>query len=99
MQIVINVPGELACEGFERPFTEEEKNILIKTIGNGTPLPKGHGRLIDADELEELFGKKCVGDCGACMTKRKTDDRGRWYDTCSLIEIAPTIIEADKEGE
>lgn len=52
MQIVIDIPEKLACEGFERPFTEEEKNILIKAIGNGTPLPKGHGRLIDGDELE-----------------------------------------------
>lgn len=71
-------------------------------IRNGTPLPKGHGRLIDADELEELFGKMCPGDCGACDPKRKTDGRGRWYDTCLLIDVAPTIIEADKaesEGE
>jgi hypothetical protein len=51
MQIVINIPEKLACEGFERSFTEEEKNVLIKAIGNGTPLPKGHGRLIDADVL------------------------------------------------
>jgi hypothetical protein len=73
--------------------------LLENAIANGIPLPKGHGRLIDADELEELFGKKCVGDCGACMTKRTTDGRGRWYDTCSLIDFAPTIIEADKTGE
>ena len=51
MHIVIDIPEELAYEGFERPFTEKEKNILIKAIGNGTPLPKGHGRLIDADAL------------------------------------------------
>lgn len=51
MQIVIDIPEKLACEGFERSFTEEEKNILIKAIGNGTPLPKGHGRLIDANAL------------------------------------------------
>ena len=51
MQIVINIPEKLACEGFERSFTEEEKNVLIKAIGNGTPLPKGHGRLIDAGVL------------------------------------------------
>lgn len=51
MQIVINIPEKLACEGFERSFTEEEKNVFIKAIGNGTPLPKGHGRLIDAGVL------------------------------------------------
>ena len=41
MQIMIEIPEKLACEGFERSFTEEEKNILIKAIGNGTPLPNG----------------------------------------------------------
>jgi hypothetical protein len=51
MELVINIPEKLACEGFERTFTEEEKNVLIKAIGNGIPLPKGHGRLIDAGVL------------------------------------------------
>ena len=40
MELVIKVPKKLVCEGFERPFTEEEKSILIKAIGNGTPLSK-----------------------------------------------------------
>lgn len=26
-------------------------DILVNAIKNGTPLPKGHGRLIDADDL------------------------------------------------
>lgn len=54
MQIVIDIPEKLACEGFERTFTEEEKNILIKAIGNGTSLPKGHGRLIDLNYLYDF---------------------------------------------
>lgn len=74
---MIDIPEKLACEGFERPFTEEEKNILIKAIGNGKPLPKGHGRLIDADAvLVEPFGN-----------------------TYKDIDIAETIIEADKESK
>lgn len=52
MRLIIDIPEKLVCEGFERLFTEEERNTLIKAIGNGTPLPKGHGRLIDADALE-----------------------------------------------
>lgn len=55
MQIVIDIPEKLACEGFERHFTEEEKNILIRAIGNGTPLPKGHGALIDREELRNKY--------------------------------------------
>lgn len=51
MRLIIDIPEKLVCEGFERLFTEEEKNTLIKAIGNGTPLPKGHGCLIDKDAL------------------------------------------------
>jgi hypothetical protein len=101
MKIVIDIPEEVK-QTFDNAKTGDlygnyyDYNSLIgKAIRNGTPLPKEHGRLIDADEFEELFGKMCPGDCGACDPKRKTNGRGRWYDTCSLIDIAPTIIEAD----
>ncbi len=40
IKLVIKVPKKLVCEGFERPFTEEEKSILIKAIGNGKTLPE-----------------------------------------------------------
>ena len=48
----------------------------IKIIANGTPLPKGHGRLIDTDALV------------------KKGDITKDY----LNIFAPTIIEADNEG-
>lgn len=85
MQIVIDIPEKLACEGFEKSFTEDEKNILIKAIGNGTPLPKGHGRIADMDEAI-----KCIKDVDG--------DDAIW--AINLIEWAcskRTIIEADKE--
>ena len=52
----------------------------MRRIANGTPLPKGHGRLIDADALP----------------LHAIDDAN--YGS-NYIQIAPTIIEADKEGE
>ena len=98
MQIVIDIPEKLVCEGFERPFTEEEKNILIKAIGNGTPLPKGHGRLIDADYLRDVIllhnfhgnNKNVVpySDRKGYRLRQREIDEG--------IINAPTIIEADK---
>ena len=100
MKLIIDIPEK------EIPNKMDILTIDLAFSHEGEPiqcnypfavLPKGHGRLIDADELEELFGKKCVGDCGACITKRKTDGKGKWYDTCSLIDNAPTIIESDKE--
>ena len=46
-----------------------------------TPLPKGHGRLIDADELKTAF------PCGESV---------RTECVRATIDYAPTIIEADK---
>lgn len=51
--------------------------LIIAAIKNGTPLPKGHGRLIDADAvLADPFGN-----------------------TYKDIEIAETIIEAEREAK
>lgn len=56
MQIVIDMSEEDYNE--IEPFLNGQKikggfNIfkLLEMIKNGTPLPKGHGRLIDADKL------------------------------------------------
>lgn len=51
-------------------------------IKNGTPLPKGHGRLIDADLLEKEIEDYSEG--AFAMTPE------------FLVKDAPTIIEADK---
>ena len=66
---------------------------LINAVANGTPLPKGHGRLIDADKtISKICGNSCgchLEECGydePCFSVRR-------------IESAPTIIEADKESE
>lgn len=70
------------CNGYMLPLDVEN---VVQGIKNGTPLPKGHGRLIDADEVEKLDEKMCATECGCCS-----------YDKC-FYEYAPTIIEADKE--
>ena len=68
---------------------KENFNIyeLASYIDKGTPLPKGHGRLIDVNEL--LKEKRCFEDFGG--------------DTFNIIHEesvinAETIIEADKEN-
>lgn len=49
MKIVIDVDEKLVCEGFERNFTEEEKNILIRALGHGIPYKERQkGRWIPA---------------------------------------------------
>jgi len=59
-----------------RAGTDFHKHIL-KALQNGTPLPKGHGRLIDADER-----------------RTEIDEEDRW-----VVDLAETIIEADKESD
>ena len=57
---MIEIPEKLACEGFERSFTEEEKNVLIKAIGNGTLLSKGHERKFEGIVVEYPPAELCI---------------------------------------
>ena len=50
-------------------------------------LHRGHGRLIDADALEESFSSFCRGECGCCNE-----------DKCPVFH-QPTVIEIGKDGE
>ena len=64
--------------------------LPFKLIAKGTPLPKGHGRLIDAGKIGltnfECF--MCHGDYKEALKKY-----------IEKIENAPTVVEADKEAE
>lgn len=57
MKIVIDIDEELYKNSIVERYHAEMgvgKSLLyalLKAIRNGTPLPKGHGRLIDADAL------------------------------------------------
>lgn len=98
MQIVIDVPQHLVYQGFERPFTEEEKNFLIKAIGNGTPLPGGHGRLGDLDALEaEMENGIRAGNYEEGY--EKFAHINNMDDCVDCVRYAPTIIESVLWGE
>ena len=71
--------------------------VMRNAIRNGTPLPKGHGDLKDADKLAVEIS----------MIRDRWNYYGNEYESAmyqaydnSVDEIidAPTIIEADKEG-
>ena len=87
MHVVIEISSydkEWITNGYYIP---EEINIRIsEAIANGTILPKGHGRLIDADNVKSHFSDK-EGDAFTAF---------HFYDA---VENAPTIIEASKESE
>ncbi len=88
MQIVIDIPErtyeqlkflrEQGFDGFE--------TIIDKAVANGTPLPKGHGRIGDLDALREEVSSWGMNDYEPS-------------DFIDAIDQADTIIEAESEEE
>ena len=90
MQIVIDI-----AEGTYQRLIEQEQlyiadlNECIMAVPNGTPLPKGHGRLIDADKLKKTKHDIYIPEINyrhRCVHVENIDE-------------APTILEADKKEE
>lgn len=91
MKIVIELNEEVYDEILNGIENAEIAGVglgdLSIALKNGTPLPKGHGRLIDADALKkESVMCPTVGNAETLLLDI-------WN-----VEHAPTIIEADKEG-
>ena len=87
MQIVIDIDNELyqMCKDLYG-----DADPVESAIANGIPLPKGHGRLIDADKT---ISKICGSSCG-CHLEECGRDKPCF--SVTRIESALTIIEADK---
>ena len=87
MKILIDIPEEVyeCCLPFKgAKIVSNDCNYLPEmtySIANGTPLPKGHGRLIDADNIKTAF------PCGEYV---------RTESVRATIDHEQTIIEADK---
>lgn len=100
MQIVIDIDDTLIKKisdmGLYR-LSKQNIEAVSRVIMNGTPLPKGHGQLIDADALFKWYT--------ASRTKYPvTKDRSAYntmlmYEIFDEIEDAKTIIEANTEDE
>lgn len=88
MKIVIDIPEEMRT-ALEQGSFGAKYNIydLAGCVMNGTPLPKGHGRLIDGDAFKQNICTYQQTGCGSCKHQL----------CCS--EDATTIIEADGGGE
>lgn len=92
MQIVIDIDEETYKDIKRGKIYSSYRDVpqeSVVAIANGTPLPKGHGRLIDVIKLKaKMFGLP------------KKSNRAYWDgvdDVGDLIDKATTIIEADKE--
>lgn len=98
MQIVIEIPEDVYKKTiFYREFKDLNDCVTtIKALENGTPLPKGHGRLKDIDKIE-WYGCTTEFDCPHKDRECKDCDRAECSKT--QVDAIPTIIEADKESE
>ena len=81
MQIVIDIPE---CF-YEYCKTQTDAIEIQLAVANGIPLPKGHGRLIDADEIQ--------------FESREFDTYEDYSRAFDAIDYAETIVEADKEDK
>ncbi len=89
IELVIKIPEE-AYVHLRNGGSIGASLMIENAIKNGTPLPKGHGVLIDADELYEDFIDGTEGyDCHT-WTRIEIGDS---------IENAHKIIEAEKSHE
>ena len=104
MQIVIDIPEETINR-----VKNDQISVMTdisKLIKNGTPLPKGHGRLIDADALADKLQEVSVIQRYEDV---KIDHRCTVADVLTSLthdlkgtallgyELCPTIIEAESE--
>ena len=87
MQIIIDIPEKtyqrIQALDSNNYFEHDICGFSMRRTAKGIPLPKGHGRLIDADALCDYFW----------------DNRSKLYthkDLQIVIDDAPIIIEADK---
>ena len=85
IELVIKIPEEIRLALINNiQLSLDQQSVcdscIKQAIVNGTPLPKGHGRLIDADALIDTLG---------------CSDRDIYVEAC-IEEDAPTIIGAYK---
>ena len=82
VELVIKIPEKI----YESVMDGTYCGTLYQELKNGTILPKGHGRLIDANRLRSMY----------------SINRANFNTVVGIqkwIDEAPTIIEADKESE
>jgi len=93
MQIVIDIPDEqfitLNAKTQKEVISVIDHKLLISAIQNGIPLPKGHGDLIDRDNIEIYITKEFKGK----LTENEAD---LFVQFTNVTDEIPAVIEADK---
>lgn len=86
MQIVIDIPEDVYTRLFDNGIQDNEIAVddvceMARALRLGKPVTKGHGRLIDENDLKTLYG---------------LDDRLWWGNAVKEFTDLPTILEADR---
>lgn len=104
MKLVIDIDDNIYTRLFDNGVDDPDDPIDIATvindtidiqtaIRNGTPLPKGHGDLIDKDRLLDELEK----------TVKSVDDTNKhllfWDRAVAHVHLSKPIIEADKGSD
>ena len=92
VEVVIRIPKELYINVLNS--WEKVHPKLHKALKNGTVLPKGHGRLIDAE----------IAKTKLCRVADRVPEPSKSCYIMSALYLDntdefPTVIEADREGE
>lgn len=90
MKLVIDIPEEMYTNGQLDKFFGCSSKKLDEVIYTGTSLPEGHGRLVDADRLEQVQNERLqYGEIRIWELKLIT----------SALDSAETVVEADGGAE
>ena len=99
MKVIIDVPEDvytrLFDNGIETSF--EDIEAIETAVRVGTPIPQGHGELKDTDTIRKEMLRHKYSD--SFCEEHHIDHSINMEIALAIIDKAPTIIEADKEGE
>ena len=84
MKLIVEVPNSLYANLSKIQLGSIASKRILDRVKKGIPLPKGHGRLIDADAFE----RRCMFDA----------DIEDMQDVIYALRDYPTILEATKES-
>ena len=100
IELVIKIDEDTYNNFVLNEYSRVNVIAMHTALVNGTPLPKGHGRLGDLDALEKLCTEHDIAN--SAFDNSPMIEKGHYSDGDyiwkPLFDFAPTIIEADKEG-
>ena len=96
MQVVINVPERIIVAIANDEYCGILDETLYKALKSFTPLPKGHGRLIDADSLTKNDEVTEWLSINPIRTGKMLKAFSELF--IKKVNEMPTIIEADGLG-